>query len=239
MGLLPTKPNPPKQNLEDFILYLYGKPGIGKSTFCSQFPSPVFAATEKGLNSLTTYDVPIDSWDKFLLFCKEIDEGKHSFKTIIIDTVDNLYKFCLDAVCKKHNMAYPTDKDYGQGWALVRDEFMRIITKLSLLPYGLVFVSHSQLEEVKTRTGQYNTASPTCPKQANELITNIADLMLYMESIPTEGGNESRVLHTKPSAYWIAKDKTKRNIPADIELPIEKENEMFLIFNSAFMGGPK
>jgi len=235
MAVLPIKETTPKENLEDFIIYLHGMPGIGKSTFCSQFPNPIFASTEPGLNSLTTWNTPIPDWNTFLLFAKEISEGKHEFKTIIIDTVDNLYKYCLDFICQKNKINWPAEKDYGQGWAMVRDEFMRVITKLALLPYGLVAVSHTKFEEIKTRTGSYNKAVPTLSKQGNEIIMNLADISLYMDTT-TEEGVESRVIKTKPSAYWTAKDKTKRNIPEIIELPIAKESEMFTIFSNAFYG---
>ena len=54
--------------------------------------------TEPGLNSLDVFQVPIRSWEELLAACGEIAEGKHPFKTVILDTVDNAYRMCSDYI---------------------------------------------------------------------------------------------------------------------------------------------
>src|SRR5690606_38728108 len=94
LALLPTEKRKPKQRLEDFSILLYGSPKIGKSTFCSQMDHPLFLATEPGLEALEVYEVKVPDWKTFLQACAEISQGNHPFKTIVIDTVDNLWKAC-------------------------------------------------------------------------------------------------------------------------------------------------
>ena len=48
------------------VILVYGRAKIGKSTFCSNFPSALFLATESGLNQLEEFKVNITSWEKFL-----------------------------------------------------------------------------------------------------------------------------------------------------------------------------
>jgi len=79
---LPTQKTPKKQSLSDLTITLYGRPKIGKSTWCSRSPKALILAAEQGLNSLEVYQVSIPKWETFLGACKEIQAGKHGFKTI-------------------------------------------------------------------------------------------------------------------------------------------------------------
>ena len=167
MSLLPTVKSKPKTEWENFTTLIYGAPKTGKSTLASQFDHPIFLATEAGLNSLETFNVAIDSWDKFLEVCGEIAQGKHEFKTVVVDTVDNLFSMCSAYICKKNNIQHESELDWGKGWKLVKEEFARAITKLSLLPYGLLLISHAEPEEIKTRTGTITKWRPTMPRQAS------------------------------------------------------------------------
>lgn len=227
MAALPVKKTPPKQKLEEQIILLYGPPKIGKSTLASQFDNPLFLATEAGLNNLEVYQVPIPTWDTFLNACKEIATGKHNFRTIIIDTIDNLFRACSEAVRKKNNIQHESDLEWGKGWQLVKDEFVRALTKLSLLSYGLVMISHADNIEIKTRTAKINKTIPTLPKSAREIVLGMSDIILLIESVVTDSG-EQRIIRTKPSENWEAGDRTGR-LPA--VLPLD-----FKAFYNAFYG---
>jgi hypothetical protein len=228
MPALPASKTPPKQNLEDYTRLLYGPPKIGKSTLASQFDKPIFLATEAGLNALEVYQAPVPNWEDFLGYCKEIASGKHEFKTVVVDTVDMLFKACSEFVRKKNNIQHESDLDWGKGWQLVKDEFSRALVKLSLLPYGLVMISHADLIEIKTRTAKITKAVPTLQKSAREITLGMSDIILYAESIMTDKDGEVRVLRTKPSENWEAGDRTKR-LPAT--LPLD-----FTAFYNAFYG---
>lgn len=202
---LPNKKTPKHQSLSNFTILLYGQPKVGKSTLASQMDNPLFLATEAGLNSLEVFQVPIKSWPEFLEVCAEIDKGNHQFKTIIIDTITNLFKFCSAYICEKNGIAHESELGYGKGWHLVREEFFRAITKLSLLPLGLVFICHADILEIKTRTVTINRQVPNLSKQAYELITTMSDF-IFMCDIDETG--LERFIKTKPSETWVAGDRT-------------------------------
>lgn len=128
--MLPTAKTQPKPNLAELTVLVYGQTKIGKTTFCAQGEDALFLATEPGLNSLSVYQTPIQSWEDLLNVCAEITEGKHPFKTVIIDTIDNAYKFCTDYIVKKYKIEHESDLGYGKGYALVNNEFQRVLTKL-------------------------------------------------------------------------------------------------------------
>ena len=230
MSILPTAKTPPKPSLADLTVLVYGPTKIGKSTFCSHGEGALFLATEPGLNALDVYQVPILCWDDLLNACKEIADGGHSFKTVIIDTIDNAYKFCTDYVLKKHGIDHESDMGFGKGYALINNEFQRVLNKLAFLPYGLFLISHAKETEVDTRTGKYTRIVPTLPDKARKIVLGMVDMVLYcgLEEAKGEDGDKEfrRVIRTKPSLYYEAGDRTGR-LPATIDLDFSRFIEAF------------
>lgn len=224
--MLPTKKTPQKKALEDQTILIYGHAGIGKTTIASKFNNPLFLATEAGLNSVEVYQEPVPTWEHFLKVCAAIGAGSHEFKTVVIDTIDNLYKCCSEFIRKKHNIAHESDLEWGKGWTLVSDEFTRALTKLSLLPYGLVMISHVEITEIKTRTAVISKAMPTVPNSARKIIIPMADIILYCDSVITGNDGERRVMRTQPSENYEGKDRTGR-LPAVLPLSYKAFFEAF------------
>lgn len=212
--MLPTTKTKPKSALSDLTALIYGPSKIGKSTWCSNAENALFLATEPGLNALEVFQTPITCWEDLLQACGELSEGKHSFKTIVIDTVDNLYRMCSEHVCQKFKIEHESDLGYGKGYALINNEFQRVLTKLAFLPVGLILISHSQEREIETRTGKHTRIVPTLPDKARKLVTGLVDLVLFcdLEIKKDEEGKPQyqRVMRTKPSPNYDAGDRTGR-----------------------------
>ncbi len=233
MALLPSAKTAPKANLADLTVLTYGQTKIGKSDFCSHAESALFLATEPGLNALDVFQVPIQGWDDLLEACAEIVAGQHAFKTVIIDTVDNAYKFCADYILKKFKIEHESDLGYGKGYALINNEFQRVLTKLAFQPYGLFLISHAKEIEVETRIGKYTRVVPTLPDKARKIVLGMVDMVLYCDLEKSTGENgeqrQRRVIRTKPSLYYEAGDRTGR-LPETLDLDFPK---FFEAFNTA------
>ena len=93
---LPIKRTSGKVDLSEIRMLLYGPPKIGKTTLLSGFPDTLLLATEKGYQALKVYALDIKSWEDFVKAVDLIEEGKHQYKTIGIDTADILANLCLD-----------------------------------------------------------------------------------------------------------------------------------------------
>ena len=105
MTMLPLQKSKIKEKLSEHVILVYGRPKIGKSTFGSYFEDAIFLATEP-LNDLEVFKVNVNSWNKplekdgenisggFLSVCFELAKKDHTYKTIIIDTIDNLVTYC-------------------------------------------------------------------------------------------------------------------------------------------------
>jgi hypothetical protein len=188
---------------------------VHNSTLCSQAPDALFLATEAGLNALEVYQIAIKNWEEFLAACHEVEGKKHGFRTIIVDTLDNAFRMCSEFVCRKHKIEHESDLGYGKGFALVNTEFYRVLNKLSLLPYGLFLVAHSQEKEVDTRAGKRTRIVPTLPDKARRLVLGMVDVILYcdVDTVMDASGKttaERRVMRTKPTETYEAGDRTGR-----------------------------
>jgi hypothetical protein len=230
---LPTEKTKPKTKLADLTVLLYGPPKIGKSTWCSQAPGALFLATEPGLNSLEVFQVTVTSWPTLLESCKAIVDSEHKFKTVVIDTVDNAYKFCSAHVCEQNGVKHESELGYGKGFALVNNEFQRVLNRLAQLPTGLFLVSHAVDREFETRTGKYTKSVPTLPNRAREIVLGLADMVLFAD-LEAEAGKDGksifhRVIRTAPHLNYEAGDRTGR-LPETIDLD-------FGAFRVAFEGG--
>lgn len=231
--MLPTTKTPPRSALADLTVLVYGPTKIGKSTWCSHSDSALFLATEAGLNNLEVFQTPVRTWEELLAACAEIGKGEHAFKTIVLDTVDNAFRMCSDYVCTKFKVDHESDLSYGKGYALVNNEFHRVLNKLALLPYGLFLVSHSVEREFDTRTGKVMRIVPTLPDKARRIVLGMVDMILFcdLETSSGEDGKPAvrRVMRTKPSAAYEAGDRTGR-LPETIDLDYQK-------FLAAFAAG--
>jgi hypothetical protein len=218
---LPTTKTNPTSNFASVSILMHGRPKIGKSTWCSRAEGAIFLATEPGLRSLDVYQQPITDWTGMLDACKEIAAGKHQFKTVIIDTIDNAYLYCRTAMCEQLGIKDPADAGYGKGFAAVNNEFRRVLTKLASLPYGLYMISHSREAEVETRTGKQSRWVPTLPEKAREIVDGMVEIILFADIDSHQDADNveqtTRVLRTKPSHKWEAGDRTNR-LPPTIPL---------------------
>ena len=223
MGILPTEMSKPKSELSDFNWIVYGDPKVGKTTLASGFPGVLFLATEDGQGAHGCYRIPIASWSKFLAACNEIATTEHKFETIAIDTIDNLWDLCSDFMCRKLEIDHESELEWGKAYKMVKGEFFRALTKLSLLPFGLVMVSHATEMEVKTRTKKYTKTVLTFSRPDQSRLTGMADFILYCDF----GEDGKRVIHTKPNESYIAGDRTGR-LPDPMPMSFKALDQAFI-----------
>jgi hypothetical protein len=137
---------------------------------------------------------------------------------------------CAEHVCAKFKIEHESDLGYGKGYALINNEFYRVLNKLALLPYGLFLISHSQEKELETRTGKLTRMVPTLPDKARKIVLGMVDVILYCDLEMSTGADgkpvSRRVTRTKPSVHYEAGDRTGR-LPEVIDLDFRKFVEAY------------
>lgn len=191
---LPKEKTLAKNDLKKFRALIYGLPKIGKSTFCSQFPKPLFLDCEGGLRFLDTYRIPVNSWEDFEEAYKLISETQHDFQTIIIDTVDKLHDYNRAKIMKDLKIKHESDFGYAKGWSLCREFWCQWVDKIVKLPYCVIFVSHAY------KDGEENSAKyriiPSLTGKEGLMVSSAVDITLYAETATDSKGNNVRVLRT-------------------------------------------
>lgn len=222
MSLVPTEKTKRSLELWENTFVHYGPAGIGKSTFWAQ-DDFLFVDCEGTLGGLELYAKRIMTWEDFSFLCAEFVQGEHNFKGLVIDPIERLYKFCQNYTMKKHDIEHPSDMDWGKGWTLLFDEFVRPIIKLQLSKYCLVMISHEAEYELKTRTKTFHVKKPNLPgsgpNSAYSTVRDVADYIIYMTFGPD---GTSRILELSPTENWVAK-KRHKEMPDEIILPLEPE----------------
>ncbi len=129
---------------------VYGPEGIGKSTFASKFPDPLFSDTEGSTKKLNIkrFDAP-SSWEMLLQQVQYVRDNIPC-KTYVIDTADWAEKLCAQAVCAAHKKQSIADFGYGTGFTYLKDEFGRLLNLLDeVISKGInvVITAHSYLRK--------------------------------------------------------------------------------------------
>lgn len=152
---------------------IFGEYGSGKSTLAAQFEDAVYYDIEYGAANIKHTPVPglTNTWKSFKSFVDgmmaHVKAGKKlPFKTLVIDTADNLVDLCIKSVWADNGWTAADQGDRGAGWTEPRLEFRRVVEKLMLLHkhghLGTVFLAHEETEEVKV--GLTYSANVAIPK---------------------------------------------------------------------------
>jgi hypothetical protein len=240
---LPTTKTVSSGELVDKMTVIHGPAGVGKSTLASQWAGGnIFFFNCAGeLGELEVYQQSIPNWREFLSYAWSVAEasvkGENQFSGCAIDTSDVLGSYCAERVRQKLGIVHESDLDYGKGWNALRDEWHRACAKLAAIPnFGVVHVTHSTEVEVKTRSAQWNKQIPRGSKGIREVMVDMADLVLFVDY--AENDEEKRVIRTKPSRYWEAKERGQNpRLPAEIEWPLGENG--WEIINAAWDQGGK
>lgn len=209
-------------------IVVYGPEGIGKSTFASKFPDPVFIDTEGSTNDMDVARLPRPtSWTMLL---EEIDYVKKTAglcKTLVIDTIDWAEQLCVEHICAKHNKSGIEDFGYGNGYVYTKEEFGRFLNRLSdVIEAGInvVLTAHAQLRkfEQPDEMGAYDRWELKLGKktqsQTSPLVKEWADMLLFCNykthtvAVDDKGKKHKamggkRVMYTSHHPCWDAKNR--------------------------------
>ena len=205
---------------------IYGPEGIGKSSFASQFPDPVFIDTEGSTDNMDVarLDKPT-SWTMLVNEIAFIKANPTECKTLIVDTVDWAEQLAVAHVCSQHGKQGIEDFGWGKGYTYVQEEIGRFLNALSdLVDMGInvVLTAHAQIKkfEQPDEMGSYDryelklgqkTGSKTAP-----LVKEWADMVLFANYktlvMTTDNGKKKaqggeRVMYTNHRPAWDAKNR--------------------------------
>lgn len=221
----------------------YGRGGIGKSTLASQAPSPVFLASEEGLENIDAAAVePYPrTWEEALSALEYVGTLDH--ETIAIDSLDWLEPLCWAHVCKAAKKADIEAFGYGKGYVAALDQWRVLVHRLSALRakgMNIILIAHAIRKPFKNPLGDdYEHWTIKLHEKAVGLLVEWCDVVGYCdEDIATDDTSGrvkaqttgKRIIRTQPNPAYLA--KTRFVMPKSI--PLSWEHFAFAVKN----GGP-
>lgn len=204
---------------------LYGPEGIGKSTFASHFPDPLFIDTEGGTKRLNVARLPQPtSWAMLMDEVAEVRKGNVPCGTLVLDTADWAERLCIQAVCARAKVNGIEDFGYGKGYTYVKEEFAKLLDALEEVlnaGHNVVVLAHAAITkfEQPDAVGNYDRWSMKTSKQVAPLLREWCDMLLFANyktvvekagSSPNAKNKASggrRVLYTTHHPCWDAKNR--------------------------------
>lgn len=203
---------------------LYGVEGIGKSTFASRFPDPLFIDTEDSTLHMDVkrFDKPT-SWTMLMQQVSFVKANKPPCQTLVIDTID-----WAEEICKRHlidsNAGWTAidAEGYGKKYVALAKEMGGLLNLLSdVVDNGInvVITAHAMLrkKEEPDEMGAYDRYELKLEKKTAPIVKEWADAVLfanYKTTIITDSKTDSkkatggqRMMYTTHRPAWDAKNR--------------------------------
>lgn len=168
-------------------ILLYGVEGIGKSTFGSQAPKPIFIQTEDGLDEIECDKFPLaKTYDEVIAALRTLQREDHDYETVVIDSLDWLERIVWDKLCRESNVSSieKVDGGYAKGYTYALNYWREVIDALNDLRTRrgmvIVMIAHSKVERFEDpESSPYDRYSPRLHKHAAALLSEWSDAVLF------------------------------------------------------------
>ena len=173
---------------------IYGVEGIGKSTFASKFPKPLFLDLDKGTARLDVDRIEdISTWSDLMKTVQDFAYMENNpYETLIIDTADAAARLCEKHVIQTRAQGKTSIEDipYGKGYKMLAEEFATLLIWLEVLiekGFNVVILAHAMMKTITKPDddGQYDHWELKLPGNTSNkigpLVKEWADLLLFAD----------------------------------------------------------
>ena len=220
INLLNIQPHQVSRDMRGYSVFFYGEPKSGKTTTAVKFPKHLLLAFEKGYNAIPgAMAQPINSWSEFKKVLRQLKDPKvhKQFETIIIDTADVAYDYCVKYVCDNAPRAdggfgvdSVSDIPYGKGYGMVSKEFDDNLRSIVQMDYGLVMISHSIDKTFTDEQGkEFNRIVPTLDRRAKNIVSRMVDIYGYARGVTEPDGTNVTKLFLRGTPRFEAGSRFK------------------------------
>ena len=235
----------------------YGIDGIGKSTFASQAPNPIFIQTEKGLDQIGAPRFPVSTtYDDVLARLSQVATAKHSYQTVVIDGASGLEQLIYRQVAaqngKQNIDLVGGGFDKGQKLAMAQwNEVVALLDQCSTRGMAVILLAHARSEKIgdpeNPMAEQYAPALHR--KTSGEMFRRWADCTLFMcrrmtvrkegqgimekvIAVPIGADGGERIVRTAWTPASVAKNRY--DMPLEIALPKTGSWDLIMGYISSF-----
>lgn len=215
-------------------ILIYGEQGAGKSTLGKEMPEPIFIQTSDGLEGLSVKAFPIaeklqDVRDALQYLLKE----KHSFKTLVIDTLGGLERLVFAECCAELGLEFMTQKSVSS-YPLAHKKIQALMETLNKLNQTrkmfVLLIGHSEISKFEDpTTSNYDRYALALNEKIARFFLQEVDIVGFVNqkvmvrqenadfSKTNKASGSSRFIFFEKSPAYYAKDHDY-GLPAEVRL---------------------
>lgn len=217
--------------VEKRVLWIYGVPFCGKTTFANAFPDPLMLNTDGNIKFVDAPYIRIKdevklegrqtkrtlAWELFKDTISELEKKENSFRTIIVDLLEDLYEHCRLYMYQQMGITHESDDSF-RAWDKVRGEFLNTLKRLMNLDYeNIILISHEDTSKDITRKGG-DKITAIKPNLQEKVANKVAGMVDVVARIVADG--DVRTFSFKSNEVIFGGGRLKVNakdIPLDVD----------------------
>lgn len=217
--------------VEKRVLWIYGVPFCGKTTFANAFPDPLMLNTDGNIKFVDAPYIRIKdevkvegrqtkrtlAWELFKDTISELEKKENSFRTIIVDLLEDLYEHCRLYMYQQMGITHESDDSF-RAWDKVRGEFLNTLKRLMNLDYeNIILISHEDTSKDITRKGG-DKITAIKPNLQEKVANKVAGMVDVVARIVADG--DARTFSFKSNEVIFGGGRLKvsaTDIPLDVD----------------------
>lgn len=226
--------------VEKRVLWIYGVPFCGKTTFANSFPDPLMLNTDGNIKFVDAPYIRIKdeikvegrmtkrtlAWDVFKDTISELEKKDSTFKTIVVDLLEDLYEHCRLYMYQQMGITHESDDSF-RAWDKVRGEFLNTLKRLMNLDYeNIILISHEDTSKDITKKGG-DKITAIKPNLQDKVANKVAGMVDVVARIVADG--DTRTFSFKSNEVIFGGGRLKVNAK-DIPLDV---NALFAVYDEA------
>ena len=174
------------------VVWIYGSPFSGKTTFANQFPDPLMLNTDGNIRFVDAPYISIKdkvegdrmvkrtfAWEIFKDTLTELEKKQNTFKTLVLDLLEDMYEHCRVYMYNQMGITHESD-DAFRAWDKVRTEFLSTMKRFMNLDYdNIVLISHVDTTKDITKKGgdKLTSIKPNLNEKVSNKIAGMVDIV--------------------------------------------------------------
>lgn len=213
------------------VIWIYGVPFCGKTTFANNFPDPLMINTDGNIRYVDAPYIPIKdevkvegrqtkrtlAWEIFKETIDELEKKTNSFKTIIVDLLEDTYEHCRLYMYQQMGITHESDDSF-KAWDKVRGEFLNTLKRLMNLDYeNIILISHEDTTKDITRKGG-DKITAIKPNLQDKVALKVAGMVDVVARIVADDEKHSFCFKSNEVIFGGGRLKvTAKDIPLDVD----------------------
>lgn len=188
------KNEPKKADVTPKNILIWGESMSGKTYLAKQFESPLIINTDGNATKITTPSVFVKNFTEFSEVIAELEKGEHTYKTLIIDLIDDIETMLVNHICELAKVESLADIAFGKGFNKFNSVWKNLMMTLTQMNMNVIFISHI----VEKMDGQTSYQAPALSQKCLNACMGRCDIVIKTQKI---GNNYIRLCTSKREAY--------------------------------------